>query len=375
MMPARTPIAASTRFALALVAIIAFAACDSTTGPGQDPPDEMLFLSSRTGTGQGAWSTVHKDIFRVDVQGTGAVNLTSDPAEYRSLSLSADGSTVAYIRLTDCYATWVMNIDGSNARQVAGFDPFRCVHRPRISPDGSMIAMTSSRILPGEPGGWRIWVMNSSGANAAEVSSSLGTSSWMWGWSPGGRVVFHTVAVAATGTSLTAYIVDPDGSNLQPFFDRSGDHSPSWSPDGSRMAFLSDREGSTDVYVMNANGTNVQRITTLPGDASFEVPTNIYANAVSPWSPDGTQIAFLYRADSTSPSRTYSVRADGTDLTPLSAELLNVQAFNGWSPSGRSIAYTVNGLNLYVADANGTNSRNLTTGGWQDGHALWLPRR
>jgi Tol biopolymer transport system component len=374
MIPVRPFAPASTTLAAALAAIIALTACDSTTGPGRNSPDELLFMSTRGATEQRSWALTPKDIFRWNVNGGVAVNVTNSPGDYRNFSLSPDGRTVAYVRYTECYGAWVMNVDGSAARQVAGFDPFRCIYQPRISPDGSRIAFTSTRILPGEPGGWRIWVVSMSGGEAMEVSSSVGTYSWMWGWSPDGRVVFHAVGgpTGETPITYTAYIVNPDGSNLQPFFPRTGDHSPVWSPDRSRIAFLSDREGSTDVYVMNADRTNVRRITDLPGDARFDSPLDVSASEASPWSPDGTRIAFRYYGDDN--PRLYSVRADGTERRDLTGAAIAVRNFYGWSDSGRSIAYTA-GHNLFVADADGSNGRNLTTGGWMDGHALWLPRR
>lgn len=361
--------------AAAIVSLTAvLTACDSATGPGPGAADEMLFLSTRVSASHdAAWINTDRGIFRTDAQASNAVQLTAAPGRYRSVSMSADGRAIAY--MTECNTARVMNADGSNSREVASFDPYRCIHRPRISPDGSLLAMTSSRILPGEPGGWRIWVLNTSTGDAVEVSSSLGHNAWMWGWSPDGRVVFHMVSVSESGTHLTAYIVNPNGSNLQPFFAREGDHSPSWSPDGSQVAFVSDRDGRARVYVMNANGTNVRAVSDVPGEASLINPLDLYVNAVSPWSPDGTRIAFTTRTG-TQQGPMYSVRADGTGLTTLASASLDARHFNGWSHSGRWIAFTSGSvLNLYVADADGSNPRNLTTGGWMDGHALWLPRR
>lgn len=368
MMPLRPSVPGRTRIAPVMAAIIGLAACESSTGPGQDPPDEMLFLSSRVAADDGNWATLDKDIFRADASGGAAVNLTDAPADYKSLSLSADGRTVAYIRHTECYAVWAMNTDGSNARQVAGFDPFRCIHMPRISPDGSRIAMTSSR----DRQGWVVWVVDTDGSGEADVSSSIGNHGWTWGWTPDGRVVFHFVPAV---DEITTYVVNADGTNLQPFFARDGDHSPSWSPDGSRIAFISDREGSNDLYVMNADGTGISRVTDLPGDAWLSHPISINENGVSPWSPDGSRVVFRNIVDTA--SRLYSVRPDGTDLTPLSEVSMDARYFNGWSHSGRWVAFTgvANGVNLYIGEADGSNTRNTTTSSWRDGHALWLPPR
>src|SRR5581483_3869163 len=76
------------------------------------------------------------------------------------------------------------------------------------------------------------------------------------------------------------YIMDADGSNQRNLTNNpANDDSPAWSPDGSMIAFQSDREGTVCIYIMNADGSNVRRVTTNPG-------------ARADWSHDGKRIAF-----------------------------------------------------------------------------------
>jgi Tol biopolymer transport system component len=98
-------------------------------------------------------------------------------------------------------------------------------------------------------------------------------------WSPDGtRIVFQS----RIGTNSEIYMMDADGSNqIRLTNDPADDEMPSWSPDGKRIIFSSNRDGNREIYVMNADGSNQIRLTNNP------------ANDWEPsWSPDGKRIAF-----------------------------------------------------------------------------------
>jgi Tol biopolymer transport system component len=117
---------------------------------------------------------------------------------------------------------------------------------------------------------------------------------------------------------------------------------PVWSPDGRRIAFLSRREGSKQVYVVNADGSG-QRL--LTRDARYP--------ATPVWSPDGRQIAF--EGGPAGPSSVYVVNADGSGQRMLARR----GGAPAWSPDGRTIAF-FSGSKIYLMNADGSEHRPLT---------------
>jgi Tol biopolymer transport system component len=105
---------------------------------------------------------------------------------------------------------------------------------------------------------------------------------------------------------------------------RSGFNSwPAFSPDGRRIAFGSSNAGKYDIHVMDADGSNVQRLTEGPG-----------LNMRPSWSPDGRHIAFTSNRDGH--YQIYIMRADGSDRRRLSNHLER-DDFAAWHPDGKRL--------------------------------------
>ena len=146
------------------------------------------------------------------------------------------------------------------------------------------------------------------------------------------------------------YVMNADGTNVVKITKHEGsDSDPAWSPDGRKIAFVSRRKRNEDIYVMNADGTNVVKI------------TDREANNDSPaWSPDGKKIAFV------------SLGMRGVDIWVMNADGTNVVNITNhkatdyepaWSPDGRKIAFAstrARGVNLFVMNADGTNAVKIT---------------
>ena len=106
--------------------------------------------------------------------------------------------------------------------------------------------------------------------------------------------------VEADGT-----VVNADGTNVRQLTNNTySDVFPSWSPDGTQIAFASDRDGDREIFVMNADGTNVRQLT-----------NNTYNDWFPSWSRDGTQIAS--QSDRDGDSEIFVMNADGTNVRQL----------------------------------------------------------
>jgi Tol biopolymer transport system component len=151
----------------------------------------------------------------------------------------------------------------------------------------------------------------------------------------------------------------------------ASDDDPRWSPDGSQIAFSSDRSGNYEVYVMEADGTDPRRLTQSPA-----------VDAQPAWSPDGTQIAFVSLRDGN--AEIYVMNVDGTSLRRVTHTDANEFEFD-WSPDGTQIVFAFSegaDVNIYTMPAPGPQAqvnadsntlRQLTDGDAQDFYPRWSP--
>ena len=162
------------------------------------------------------------------------------------------------------------------------------------------------------------------------------------------------VANADAGSNSDIYIMNPDGSNKTMLTDSSTqDGAPRWSPDGTKIVFVSHRDGNREVYVMNAGGSNPTNLTTNPAMDGFPA-----------WSPDGSKIAFdSNREDGT--GQIYIMNADGSNQTRLTYNLSGDDGYPSWSPDGTKIVFDSNfgpggEGNMEIYEINATDGSNLT---------------
>ena len=244
----------------------------------------------------------------------------------------------------------------------------------------AQIAFSSNR-----DGNYEIYVMNAEGANLQKLTNNP-AADHSPSWSPDGkRIVFMSARdghVDAHGSPIfEIYVMDADGGNPQNLTNNlSYETSPSWSPDGKRIAFDSNRDGrfNWEIYVMDADGGNVQRLTNNPDPNGH--PDDRYPS----WSPDGKRIVFsarreghvVHNLDIT--YEIYVMDADGQNEQRLT-ENRNNDWYPSWSPDGQRIAFAsdrkgdLGNFDIHVMDADGGNQQKLTNHRAWDSSPSWSP--
>lgn len=189
---------------------------------------------------------------------------------------------------------------------------------------------------------------------------------------PNGRIAYERALEYTDDEGFPYYDEDifssnPDGTDevnlTQTSHGREMD--PTWSPDGTRVAFASNRDGNFDIYTMAADGTDVQQVTFVSAGEPWE-----FVESFEPtWSPDGTQIAYTgYRATESWPD-IYIASVGQTEETFAETAVTDTTDFLSaaqpdWSPDGTALLYT-GYFDQYTTDvwrinADGTGAVNLT---------------
>jgi len=294
------------------------------------------------------------EIWLMDADGRHQTRLITAPdgEQVTFPAWSPDGTRLAYAHWTGFHGddlgdvdVWIANADGSGQRPLAGGEGWQWL--PRWSPDGAWIAFTAETqggpwmragplgpesgfgpLGPGfggspvanRPDAEMLLVAVDGSSPAVPITESLGDDR-SGSWSPDGR----QLAFDATRDGNTEiYIVDVDGSNPARLTDSPAeDWAPSWSPDGNRIAFASDRTGVAQIWVVPVDGGEAVQLTDEPGGGNGPA-----------WSPDGTRVAFQ---SWTGELEIWSIAADGSDIRNLSDSPGTADAVwdGSWGPDGR----------------------------------------
>ena len=312
---------------------------------------KLAFTSNRDG---------NYEIYVVNVGSGTATRLTNNTSFEDDAEWSPGGSKIAFTSNSGgTNKVWLMNTDGTGQAQLtsgASEDG-----NQKWSPDGTKLAYTSN-------GGYEIGVINADGTNQHTATNSNDWWSSYPVWAPdSNRIAFQSGCYyCATPVYDEIFVVNADGTNLTRLTTAGGNEGePVWSPDGNKLTFRSLRNGNYEVYSMNAGGTGQTNLSSAPGTD--------YGAATS---PSGDKIAFLSDRNMLG-SEIYSLLPDGTgrkNLTNSTGE----ESSPEWSPDGTKISYLTyldasNTYEIYVMNADGTNQTRLTNNAANDLLPAWSP--
>lgn len=221
----------------------------AVSGPAASPDGTLIAFVATDVPGS------NSDIYVVNRDGTGLLQLTSAPETDDNPSWSPDGTKIVFrsFRAGRRGDIWVMNADGSNPVNLApdALSDSTDDRRPAWSPDGTRIAFSSNR-----GGTFDIWTMRADGSDRVQLTNTAQYES-----------------------------------------------EPTWSPDGGRIAFRRSDDFTSDLLIVAAGGGAAQRLT-LPGH-----------ELMPSWSPKGDFIAFAYFSPNVTGPQIFTVRPDGSGLT------------------------------------------------------------
>ncbi len=166
------------------------------------------------------------------------------------------------------------------------------------------------------------------------------------------------------------YIINADGTGLKRVTtDPAADFDPSWSPDRKRIVYRHQPGDvlSTDIYTIQSDGSDARNLTKSKGVPDWGPA----------WSPDGRQIAWNSDPDRRGVFRGYLMHPDGSGVRPLGADVW--VEYPAWSPDGTRLAFMgqtpagTENYEIYVVGADGTGLRRLTHSAGPDGWPAWSP--
>ncbi len=271
-------------------------------------------------------------------------------------SLGVAGTQIAYVsQKGDAKEIWIMDYDGAEARQLSfngGLNKF-----PEWSYDDKRLTYVTK--LPTE-NRWQLRIQDVDGpVRDIDVPASYVSSP---AFSSAGRLAFSASTADSRGADI--FVTGSDGRGMRNVTLAAGiDTSPSWSPTGTQIAFISDRSGSPQVWIMDSDGSNVRRLIMEGGHCDSPA-----------WSPDGRFILYSWQAPHQWKHDIYIVEIATGRINQLTRGSGSYESPH-WSPDGRHIAFqsTRSGSKqIFIMNVDGKNLKQVSAYGINESPS-WAP--
>lgn len=247
----------------------------------------------------------------------------------------------------------IINADGSNERRLTSFSQAASTY-PSLASDGNYVIFTSNKT--GDHAIYRLSLLN----NQLDQLTEQGGDKGFPQQSPNGLWIAYA---DVKNKSTNIYVMNSDGSNLREIY--SNGNRPVWSSDSQKLAFIClDEKFQRQICIMDKNGNNVKRVSNI---------SNLQHEWVS-WSPDGSELAFAIGNKEDKNRKICVINIDGSGLKVLYDKYDSIEP--SYSPDGNWISFlnyldrNVSGRGeIFIMRRDGSDVRRLTNNDRND----WLP--